>query len=966
MLQTPAILALIASVVVAGAAWSQEQPGSVAAHNPAAPVEAASRGEAPPLAKLDVQSARPVPLDEKDQWTKIPDFLEGAQVYSKDSTGRQLKCEVKSDGLVIVAVSWTYDGNDSDGWRQSHTPREKLIEQGWQSIGQVTWMEQDTHELFFKHARAGEMILFHTRKYNQPFVVIPLPERLADVKELLKPPKKPEKPIQVAQASDKPASPAPPPATPPDKSTPMPVPAAAPTTPELKEIAVTAAEPKPVSKEEWPSLPEYLNGATVLAPKDTNTIELTAKEDVQVIVAASWGYDGNRGGGWFETRTILPQLVSEGWQPVGTVTQKDTSKDGTHTLFRRTLKAGDTIKFHTRKYLAPVVFLPSKERATALAKASPILSASNNLAAIAPPKPGPSAASGKAVLLRTHEPDLEDRFADRGLLLRELVRQAILIAARDELGLATRDNSLCEDMTGDQKGPLPLDVVVHVQQDKRINITLFRHAGGKPEVLWDKHFALEGDDLIVALTKEAELKSRTEWLDALNKAGFKGPANKVQEKSSLDPHTQKLLADLHFLPQFVAVRQLHELMRRDGESPERLVALARGYAHLSVLTEQLWHPADKVFMARALLYAERAAARWPDSTMCLQGRAYARGLGGLHQAALDDLAAVDRSAAGKPVAGQRSQVLQAIEALCQFDYEKLEELGRQPQLSAFVRLLELLSTERFASPGTIVDRANRLLQEVPDCDRAYHAIYETHQLGTRAQAAELGMQRMDDSLYNRLQQVEDQLPRQVVSIVRAEARTRVPAIDGAGDAGRRIELVRAFREAGAVESDAGEPSWQTMGTLLEEVTFAHVCRQLEYLSSSLGVPVDDVLPQLLPQVADHPQILFIESLTDNRRVRRAKILELMKVLRPEELSPDAWFLTLHINSEDIPEFIRLDGAAGRHRDKTYRDLLLRSREIREVAWVENASELRRVSPHSPYSIAVTIQYDWKAAEPKVA
>ena len=45
--------------------------------------------------------------------------------------------------------------------------------------------------------------------------------------------------------------------------------------------------------------------------------------------------------------------------------------------------------------------------------------------------------------LTTHAADF-DKHADGGLLLREIFRQALLIAARDELGLQTRDASIGE------------------------------------------------------------------------------------------------------------------------------------------------------------------------------------------------------------------------------------------------------------------------------------------------------------------------------------------------------------------------------------------------------------------------------------------------------------------------------------------------------------------------------------------
>src|SRR6185312_3700786 len=106
----------------------------------------------------------------------------------------------------------------------------------------------------------------------------------------------------------------------------------------------------------------------------------------------------------------------------------------------------------------------------------------------------------------------------------------------------------------------------------------------------------------------------------------------------LPPNVEERLAGLGFIEHFAVVRDLHDAIRGDGESPERLGALARAYAQLGILSEFHGHPAHKVYKARALLYAQRLLTRDPGSAWALRNRAFVRSIIGLHQEALDDLA----------------------------------------------------------------------------------------------------------------------------------------------------------------------------------------------------------------------------------------------------------------------------------------------------------------------------------------
>src|SRR6185436_18655850 len=106
-------------------------------------------------------------------WSKLPDFLKGAKMYADSPTGRELQAEAKTDGIVIIAASWTYDGNGSGGWYEGRTTPGQMEERGWHPLGAIVWKEEDIHQLYFRTVKKGEKIRLHTRKYNQPFLILP-------------------------------------------------------------------------------------------------------------------------------------------------------------------------------------------------------------------------------------------------------------------------------------------------------------------------------------------------------------------------------------------------------------------------------------------------------------------------------------------------------------------------------------------------------------------------------------------------------------------------------------------------------------------------------------------------------------------------------------------------------------------------------------------------------------------------
>ena len=117
----------------------------------------------------------------------------------------------------------------------------------------------------------------------------------------------------------------------------------------------------------------------------------------------------------------------------------------------------------------------------------------------------------------------------------------------------------------------------------------------------------------------------------LKHLGLDGKANVIQPDAPLPADVDDRLSKLGYLGVFAAIRDLHLALRTSGESPRRIGALVRAYALMGLLTEHHWHPAHKVFKARALLYAQRLVTRATNDSHSLWHRAFALALIGLHK-----------------------------------------------------------------------------------------------------------------------------------------------------------------------------------------------------------------------------------------------------------------------------------------------------------------------------------------------
>jgi hypothetical protein len=195
----------------------------------------------------------------------------------------------------------------------------------------------------------------------------------------------------------------------------------------------------------WAYFPEWAAGMTA-RPMAKGTVTSDGIE----LLAVTWS-ETSSFGPWYrpEHRQTMRALLNDGWVPVSRMTKGDEPAKGYYAVLRREFKAGDEINVRTLRYYPPLLLSVPAEMAAKVATLGPAGVAD----LITANKHGKFAATNGPPVLTTdrstaafHCYEYQYEYGvGRGLLVQEIARQAVIMAARDG-GLATRDEALREPL----------------------------------------------------------------------------------------------------------------------------------------------------------------------------------------------------------------------------------------------------------------------------------------------------------------------------------------------------------------------------------------------------------------------------------------------------------------------------------------------------------------------------------------
>lgn len=564
------------------------------------------------------------------------------------------------------------------------------------------------------------------------------------------------------------------------------------------------------------------------------------------------------------------------------------------------------------------------------------------------------------LLLARSEPQMTPEGARGCLLVRELARQAVLLAARD-LGWATRDETLRESATApDGTAALGLNVETTAMPGQTLAIRLLdpRSSGA---VVWEGTVPLgEVPFDYLALARAVEELSATELAGALVKLAQLSPAQAPEWSDATVPEpVEGLLAQMNWFAQWQALRELHAAVAEGGPSPELLAGLVRGYAHLGLLSEYHLTAAHKAFKARALLYAARIQRVKPESLVGRWSQGYAAAWIGLHGAALAELAAAEKALEGLEGSAPPDW-LPWVRAACQYDDPAFRRLPGEPRLRELAAVLGYTIYEHTTVESLWLPAGRKALEVSPECYRVASSMSRYRGVASRHLATAWAIPTLRARLVERVRQVPDAPPALVEA---AAALAEVPLDENdpvlAGGAELRAFVAEATA-AGKLGVDRREPSWECLARLVEDEVVVQGAYRLEFLMRGLGLPLPQMLQAMTATqkfLTGHPTERLLRALASDFRpnpARRAQLLAGYQ-LPDAELSAHPLAIMTWQQADDKPSFGQeLWAQIWRHSDHT-------ARELEQMAFFAQdpgfAHWLGQVSPESPQTSALLVLID---------
>ena len=702
----------------------------------------------------------------------------------------------------------------------------------------------------------------------------------------------------------------------------------------------------------WKSVPEYFAGAAIQkGPLEPATrgdgLACTVKTAGVVVVATSQSQTGPQiGPAAAPNGDDLP-----GWIAVGRIRWGDAPGSQERTLFRREFQAGEKLEFRSPHWSLPYLVLLNDDQARQVREQPELIVPLYSLAYLTPPiqPPGPNAKSANDVMmLNTHE--VGPTTPGSPILERELARQAFLLAAREELGLATRDKSLREAFPPEaDPAVLPFDILFTRVPGEPVRVMVFRQQGKGYEVLWQKQLKLPIDHHFEDLVTQCEALSRTDFVDVMKRAGMQPRPRPVAADERSEP-TDIQPPEWNVIAQFASLRRLHATLRTHGETPALLAALARAYADIGAETAFLWSPAHKVFEARALLYAERLVQRAGADQFSLWNRAYVRALVGRHAAALDDLAKA--APAGEPI-GNKPEWVELIRAHCEFDQDALNVAKASESVRPLAAYLRMLGQEFTKSIDTRMASAGKALELSPDSFRAVDLVADHGPLGISRAAGQRASHLFTLSLNRRLGEVPG-LPHGAAELV-ATGTEGDENPDLAAEMQARHKLTDLLEQAARSPTDRDEPSLAVLAALIRETDFVHGWRMVDFDAFSLSVPADETIDFVWPLVERHPYAKYVESLRSDKTAAAARLKELAASIDTSELelTEERMLAALGQTSRGNQEAMFYWLAFFRY-DEVYRDLARIVLVPESNYQLAHQGALKETSPDAPLIVAGAI------------
>lgn len=466
---------------------------------------------------------------------------------------------------------------------------------------------------------------------------------------------------------------------------------------------------------------------------------------------------------------------------------------------------------------------------------------------------------------------------DQGItyrLGREMVRQAFVIAAVEEAGVAVLDGTLRESVSEDSD-VIHLALLERGDLNDKWEVKLFALEGTTAEQetrgLWNTEpiwshtfdYTANGGVMYAANAPIFEDASRGVFLDALKAAGVNRKEKKTPQTSPSQTSSvwEKQLLKVDSVAQFGVVQTAHSEIQEKGESVYRLGVLARAYANLSMLTQHQWNAVSEVFAARALMYAERSMAAYGQDDMVFWNRAYVRAIVGTHQDAIADLEEIKTARTDEEGDDQSLPIwTRLIEPYVQCDSSRIQQIANDtPDLQAWALRLDFQLASASRYPKRMLASAGKLLTHSPTAyGVAAELAHHGGSLSVNRAGAYYGPRAFTENIPLSLNELNE-LP----AIVQRATSTH----PNNPDAVFSTKSHAAANELRSVSTGENAPgiSWSALAYLVEEEQFVQAAHHLNDASNAMESSLGRLVDAIAPSVQGHRYFGYINSFRYSKR-----------------------------------------------------------------------------------------------------
>jgi tetratricopeptide (TPR) repeat protein len=524
-------------------------------------------------------------------------------------------------------------------------------------------------------------------------------------------------------------------------------------------------------------------------------------------------------------------------------------------------------------------------------------------AAVPAPLPPPKVSLGRVACITTqwYPQGADANDETENSLIREIARQGVLMALREEMGLVTRDETLGEPFPAaagaDADSPReaakdpaePLAVAFDLDKSGEWTAKLSGAGAAPHNPVWKHAGKVEFDKRSIYAQLATQMADASATIgESLRAAGAEGTPAKLNPENTPPAEIEQLLAEMNFVSQYAAVRASHHAMAENGTSPAWLGVLVRGYANLALLTEHTWSSQQDAFAARSLLYAERMMQLDDDSELAQWHRAYARAIVGAHGSALDQLQSLNKNPSAENKSepdGQPPAWTELIAPYVEFKPDALTEIAdKHPELEETAALLRWHVYRSYMHGRWIHEKGLEAMEACPEAYPIYSVLANWQALMVKRIGASAGISTFGDRLPARVAKLPN-LPKATRAFT-ADQSSLLSRMLGtrqqAALSDRPVKIARSLLTATREEADPTECSWAILAGLIAEEQFVEAANLLNVSKAGVERSSEALVAQLTPLVEDHRYAPYVRSIaaSPSEAQRAAKILREMTVVDP--------------------------------------------------------------------------------------